>query len=166
MRVYTVHAPPADAGGANPEDLVFIREGVSWAALVFPVLWLIYRRLWLWLVLYVAAMIALGAAAEETGSPVPALIMLCLHLLLVLEGNELRRRKLARQVYVMAGLAAGDSMEEAEIRYFAGKDSEPAGPVATEATVGHVASVETAREQDADETEVVGMFPTPGGQRP
>ena len=55
MTVYTVHEPPPREGEADdrPDRFVFVRDGFYfWAFLLGP-LWMLWRRLWLVLLLYV-----------------------------------------------------------------------------------------------------------------
>jgi hypothetical protein len=167
MRVYTVHSSPSDGadGRADPLNLNFIKEGFSWPALVFPVLWLIYHRLWLVLVAYLVVFIGIGAAGEAVGGPVPGLVMAGLQLLLALEGNELRRWALARRGCTLAGLSAGATLQEAEIGFFAtlglngSSRPEVSGAPPAEPTAARSA---VAVEVPSD-TEVGGLFPAPEG---
>ena len=64
MPVYTVHAPVTnDAGIAATDRFAFVRDGFHfWAALLGP-LWLVWHRLWLALIGWIAATIAIGGTA-------------------------------------------------------------------------------------------------------
>ena len=57
MTTYTVHEPPARAGEAagDPDRFVFVRDGFYFWAFLFGPLWLLWRRLWLVLLLYLVA---------------------------------------------------------------------------------------------------------------
>src|SRR5215213_493917 len=60
MKIFTAHRPPQ----ASLEEAVFIKEGFSWPAFFFPVIWLVLKRLWLPLILYlvgIALVFALSA---------------------------------------------------------------------------------------------------------
>ncbi len=62
MAIYTVYAPRRVAAPeAEPMALAFIKEGFNWPALFFPLIWLVVRRLWLVLLLYVVAFAVIGA---------------------------------------------------------------------------------------------------------
>ena len=57
MTVYTVHEPPPREGQADADTdrFVFVRDGFDFWAFLFGPLWMIWRRLWLVLLLYVIA---------------------------------------------------------------------------------------------------------------
>ena len=45
MRIYTFHMVP---GATALGDAVAVKEGFSWLAFLFDILWVLYHRLWLW----------------------------------------------------------------------------------------------------------------------
>src|SRR6185503_16111740 len=92
MKIFTAHRPPQ----ASQEEAVFIKEGFSWPAFFFPVIWLVLKRLWFSLIIY----------------------LLALNLLLGMEGNERRRRALARRGFIEEGPFVGEDLQEAELKYF------------------------------------------------
>src|SRR5271165_2348935 len=57
MAVYSVHLPGDSV--ANVSEAAFVREGFSAAAFFFGPLWLLWRGLWLWAVVWLAGFIAL-----------------------------------------------------------------------------------------------------------
>ena len=116
MRHYTVHV----RSDADPDDVRFVKDGFNWPAFFLPVVWLVMKAEWLWLVLYLLAIALLGAvvsAGNLTGD-VFALVSAALGLLLGLEANDIHRRSLARRGFMSRGSAAGADLEEAELRYF------------------------------------------------
>jgi hypothetical protein len=116
MRVYTVHEPPS----GNLDDMVFVKEGFCWPALFVPVLWLIYRRLWLGLAAWFVAGSVLAwlvwAAGLEDGAT--AIVMLGFNLLVAFEANNWLRWTLDRKGYREVAVVAGSGQSEAEARYF------------------------------------------------
>jgi hypothetical protein len=116
MKIFTAHRPPQ----ASHEDAVFIKEGFSWPAFFFSVIWLILKRLWLPLILYLLALALLAAlAARLSLSDTSVLILvLALNLLLGLEANERQRRALARRGFIEEGPFVGEDLQEAELKYF------------------------------------------------
>jgi hypothetical protein len=190
MAIYTVLAPPARASEAAPDPLrtVFVKDGFSWPALFFAVIWMIYRRMWLVLVLYVAAALAAGFIAQRTGGDVAGFALVLAHVLFALEANNLRRWTLERRGFRLAGVAEGRNIEEAEIGYFAGLEvgdpvaapppspPTPPTPPAPPAPSARLAPPpmpgvlyrEDAVRPSAEAGEVVGLFPapatTPGGR--
>ena len=74
MPTFTVHAPPRRQGEApaTPERFVFVRDGFhGWAFLLAPI-WLIARRLWLALLIYVVVTAAVAAGLAALGSSASA----------------------------------------------------------------------------------------------
>jgi hypothetical protein len=117
MKLYTAHRPL----GSSRDRTVFVKEGFSWPAFLFPLIWLIVKRLWLALALYILAVAAISAAATSAADlpsgPVIALI-LALNLILGFEANDLRRRALRRRGYSEEGPVLGENLLHAETKYF------------------------------------------------
>ncbi|MBB4066898.1 DUF2628 domain-containing protein [Gellertiella hungarica] len=128
MASYLVMMPPE--GETNPDSARFIRDGFSLAAFVFPLLWLLWNRLWLYTLVYVLVVIGLGVAAEEWASS-DALVVaqLALSLLIGLEGGTIRAGHLVSKGWKMVAVIPASSLDEAEEIYFASADMpSPAGP--------------------------------------
>ena len=159
MTVYTVLSPPPVAGDIAPEplSLLFIKEGFCWPALFFPEIWLIFRRMWLVLVLDVVVIIAASVLAGKAG-PIVALILVLARFLFALEANGLRRWSFYRHGYRLIGVAEGRRLWEAELRFFLDWTPGTAAlPPSTE--LGPPAP----RAPSPEAGEVVGLFPVPGG---
>jgi hypothetical protein len=172
MAVYTILAPPARDGAtpSNPLDLVFVKEDFCWPALFFAALWLIFRRMWLVLVVYVALSLVLSALGAYVGEGAPTAVMLLVHLFLALEANALRVRTLERRGFRLVGIAEGRSLEEAELRYFGETDSAAGESIPPVPPVPPAPSVPLVPPRppgpvapSAEKGDVVGLFPAPGG---
>jgi hypothetical protein len=166
MTVYTVHEPPLKRNetAPDPERVVFVRDGFSfWAFLLTP-LWMLWHRLWLVLLgfialvaLALAALFSLGASAG-----VVAAVLALLKLLIGFEASSLRRFTLGRRGWRTAGIVVGNDLESAERRFFdlwVGKpavpgEPRPVPPAATAAPVMRRAS-----------SDIVGLFPEAGTPR-
>ncbi len=119
MTIYTVHAPArVNAPEADPMALTFVKEGFNWPALFFPVIWLIVRRMWLVLVLYLLAAALLGATSMAVAEYAVVAASMAFAFLFALEANSLRRWTLARNGWRMIGVAEGRDQLEAERRFF------------------------------------------------
>jgi hypothetical protein len=123
MAVYTVHQPPLREGEKAPDTdrFVFVRDGFYvWAFLLGPV-WMIWRRLWLVLVLYVVALIAIAVALRYSGANnwMQSLVTVAVMTLVGLEAGTLRRWTLGRRGWKNVGVVVGDDLESAERRFFA-----------------------------------------------
>jgi hypothetical protein len=147
---------------------VFLREKFYWLALLFPALWLLWHRLWLGLLGWFFAVMALGtlAYALGLGQQVAAFIAWLPSIVLAFEGSELRRRKLLRAGYRDAGTVVGADLEDAERRFFADwatgrvERREPR----INATVAQ-SPLTPAPVSTAAANPVIGLFPQPGGGR-
>jgi hypothetical protein len=172
MAIYTVLAPAARGDEARPDPFgtVFVKDGFCWPALFIPLLWLIYRRMWLVLVLYLAAAAALTLAFRGTGGDgdFGGLILLALHVLFALEANNLRRWTLERNGYRMVGLAEGRNLEEAEVRFFS--RAEAPDPLVTVPSLPPIPPTPPLpptptrmgpMPPSAEAGDVVGLFPAP-----
>jgi len=166
MSVYTVYAPPPKRGRSapDPERFVFVRDRFSfWAFLLAP-LWMLRHRLWLafvlYLIVFVALEIALGAIGASRGTMLTAAALLSL--LVGLEGATLRRRALGRRGWSNVGIVLGDDLEAAERRFFDSwvmQDPRNGGP---RTSLQRAASVPNLRRPPA--SEITGLFPEPGAR--
>src|SRR5258708_28949994 len=136
MAVYTVHEPPSKAGvksGSEPERFVFVRDGFSFAALLFGPLWMLRHRMWLALLGYAVVTAALALVLRlHASAGAGAVVWALFALLLGFEAGTLRRFTLGRRGLRNIGVVVGDDLELAERRFFDAwvrKDSrgEPAG---------------------------------------
>ncbi len=141
MKTFTVHAR---TDLASPEDeaadLRFVKEGFSWLALFFPLLWLLFNRMWLVLLGWLAVGIALAAVsnfwpAAEGGVTVVALLFA---LWFAFEANGLRRWSLAGKGHALIDVVVGRNRGEAELAFFRRRELGLTGdrPVAGQASPG------------------------------
>ncbi len=128
MAVYTVHRKP----GVAPDDVTLVPEGFNLRAFLFTVLWALWNRLWVLSCIIAVVLVAvatlpsyLGLGAEFTAIP-----HLAVALLFGFEANDLRRLALSRAGFEEIALVSGSSLDEAELRFFAGHTRAPA-PVAS-----------------------------------
>ncbi len=125
MRLYTVHCR---AGGpAGDPDVVLVKEGFCWPALVIPVLWALYSRLWLGVVAYLAVAAGLGFALEIAGfsEAVQTVVMIGFAALVGWSANDWRRWTLERAGYREWGVVSGDRLADAERRLFSAWAAHP-----------------------------------------
>jgi hypothetical protein len=165
MPLYTVLAPPPPSASveADPLDYVFVKDGICWPCLVSPELWMVFRRLWLVLVLYLLAGMIVLAVWQVMEVPLAGLFLVMAHLYFALEANALRVWTLTRHGYRMIGIAEGRRVGEAEIRFFhdremSRRDPRLPPPARMQAAIGGG----TTRGPSAEAGEVVGLFPAPG----
>lgn len=168
MSVYTVHEPPLRAAEAapNPERFVFVRDGFYFGAFLFSVLWMLWHRMWLILLIYVVVVAGLEAVLRYFGfsSLLLAFIGLLLALLVGIEAATLRRFKLSRRGWKNIGVVRGDNLEDAERRFFeVWLSRAPAarpGPSASPPSPPPAPPPQAPRASAAPD--IVGLFPEPG----
>lgn len=117
MAFFTAHYRRS---AADQPDVVLVKEGFCWPAFLVPPLWLLARRLWLGLIVYLLGASAAAALAELAGlGPVSAgAASFAFGLWVGLVANDWRRAKLDRLGYRELGVVAGDDLDEAEERLF------------------------------------------------
>jgi hypothetical protein len=168
MAVFTVHEPPPSGDlMRDAERVVFVRDGFSWLAFLFPLVWLLWHRMWLVTVLWIAVVVLVQWGASLLGEPAPLVAAVVVALVMGFEASSLRRWTLERRRFRFAGVVAGTDRSECERRFFA--DWAGGAPVASAPTTR--ASAETAsfspvprvyasaRDEGA-EAHVLGLFPT------
>jgi hypothetical protein len=167
MPTFTVHAPPGRDGEApaSPERFAFVRDGFhGWAFLLAP-FWLIARRLWLGLVLYVVVTAAVAGALAFLGASRSAqgLAALCIALLVGFEAPSLRRWTLTRRGWTPLGFVVGEDQDVAEHRFFMQWAARgQAAPAVAEPQPSPSVPV---RRGPPTGREVIGLFPEPGQNR-
>lgn len=117
MRVWTVHAPPAPPASvpvtARPGPVVLVREGFSWVALLLPLPWFLWQRMWLVSVLWTATAVVAVLLLPEHLLPwmaVAAQVLVAFH------ARDLKRWTLGRRGLVPQGVVAARSLDAAIAR--------------------------------------------------
>lgn len=169
MPTFTVHAPPPKNGVESaPERFRFVRDGFHfWAFLVSP-LWLIAKRQWLALLIYLVLIVALGVLLALVGVPsrIQSIATLLIGLLVGFEASSIQRWTLSRRRWTSLGFVVGDDQEEAERRFYAGwtKRAPVLGIVEAPIDVAPPATM-SPRASTPSDNDVIGLFPQPGGAR-
>jgi hypothetical protein len=118
MRVYTVHIrrPPLD-----PErDIRLVKEGFSWPAFLFSILWALWNRLWMAAGGILAAELALNAVLSLLGADEVTQVAVSLGFAVLLGaiGNDIKRWTLFRHGYLQVAVVTGDDRDSAERRFW------------------------------------------------
>lgn len=172
MSVYTVHAPPRTGGNASDADrLAFVRDGFAFWAFLVSALWMIWHRMWLVLLIYIAAVVAIAAALRSVGVSDTALVVagVLISLLVGFEAATLRRFTLRNRGWSNIGLVSGDDLEHAERRFFATWHNnmpvaEAPAPMETPGALAPTA-VPVPPPRRPPPAGVIGLFPEPGAKR-
>jgi hypothetical protein len=121
LKVYTIHVKPAAGqdAGFDP-DAILVPEGFSFLALLFQGFWALYHRLWLvGLAIFVVTFAAEAAVQRLFGdATIVFAVNLGLAILIGAEARNLWRWTLERHGYHQVGVVLGESLEDAERRYF------------------------------------------------
>jgi hypothetical protein len=165
MTVYTVHEPPPRRNEAttDPDRFVFVRDGFYvWAFLLGP-LWMLWRRLWLVLLIYVVASAALQAALWAVGvsGAVKFTVGMLIGLLVGFEAASMQRWTYSRRRWNNLGLVVAPDLESAEHRFYDSWVTRHAPMPAPAAAPPHAA----AARIPPSGPEVLGLFPEPEARR-
>ncbi|MDQ8732658.1 DUF2628 domain-containing protein [Bradyrhizobium sp. LHD-71] len=165
MPVYTVHAPSAPEALGDTDRFVFLRDGFHFWAMVFGPIWLIWHRLWLVLIGYLAVSVVVGSALALLGasSGVRTLVLLLLAILMGLEAGSLRRWTYSRGKWRQIDFVVADDEEAAERRFFdrwTEQQDAALPPTYTVPTAPNQPRAPSSAPQG-----IIGLFPEPGGSR-
>lgn len=118
-RIYTVHLGPASAI-SRPRSVVLVKEGFSWPAFLFNIVWALSKGLWITAIILFLAQAAIegGAAASGLSGEAQSVIALGFLALVGLYANDLRRFELSQRGYRQVGVVAAGNLSAAELRAF------------------------------------------------
>ncbi len=170
MPTFTIHEPPprktAKKPGSvtAPERFVFVRDGFHFWAFVLAPLWLLVRRLWLALLIYVVLTIVIGVGLKLTGVSSTARIVaeFMIALGIGFEAASIRRWTLARRGWKTLGVVVAEDAEMAERRFFAawaGDDARASVTPPPSTTPRYSTPINRGAPSPSD---VIGLFPEPG----
>ncbi|WP_083239264.1 DUF2628 domain-containing protein [Methyloceanibacter superfactus] len=165
VTVYSVYEPVSDDDdiAARADRVAFVKDGFSWLALIVPALWLLYHRMWIEFIVFMAIIFGLEWAfgAGRQGPEIVGWLSLAVTVLFAFEANDLRGAMLERRGYRFAGVATGRSRQEAERSFFTRwlrQQDRPryAVPPPQQITPGTKPAA-PPRRRDGDD--VIGLFP-------
>ncbi|MCF8475602.1 MAG: DUF2628 domain-containing protein [Pseudolabrys sp.] len=166
MPTYTVHEPPPrkDESVAAPERFVFVRDGFYFWAFVLAPLWLLARRLWLALLIYVVVIVAIGIGLKYAGgsSTVSGTAEFLVALGLGFEASSIWRWTLARRGWKTLGFVVAEDREIAERRFFAEWTQRAAAPVSDRPRPAEPSYAAPVWRGPPAPSDVIGLFPEPG----
>jgi hypothetical protein len=169
MPTYTVHAPqaaPTSDASRAAERFVFVRDGFHFWAFILAPLWLLAHRLWLALLVYIVGngILGVGLAFARVSSNIQLIVALLIALLIGFEASSIWRWTLVRRGWTTLGFVVAEDAETAERRFFAEWQKRTAE--APPASVPDEPKYSTpARRAPPISSDVIGLFPEPGGQR-
>ena len=176
MRVYTVHAPVASGADlAAADKFVFVRDGFHFWAAVATVIWLLWHRLWLvligWIALTVAINFGMGALGASRGTILAVDVLIAL--LMGLEAASLQRWTLSRGKWRQLDVVVADDTEAAERRFFDRWTARQRGLTNDQWAVDRGAPPPTrnvpgqpfSKAPPLPQGGIIGLFPEPGAPR-
>ncbi|MEX1060864.1 MAG: DUF2628 domain-containing protein [Methyloceanibacter sp.] len=166
MTVYSVYEPPTQAPdlAERADRLAFVKEGFSWLALLVPLLWLLYYRMWIEFILLVLVYVGLQLAfgTDPQGQTLAGWASLAIGVLFAFEASDLRTLSLERRGYRLAGVAAGRDRTEAERSFFHAWLPRQAKTARAPERGGELRrGGETTPLVPREGEEVIGLFPRP-----
>jgi Protein of unknown function (DUF2628) len=122
LRFYSVHAEPWNPATTpkGADRTVMVKEGFSWPAFLITLPWLLWHRMWIVLVFYLALVLGIGALSEYglVTDRITTILSFVIALILGFEGNSLLRWTLKRRGYEEIGEVAAETPQAAEMRFF------------------------------------------------
>ena len=166
MTVYSVYEPTSDEQdiAARAGKVAFVKEGFAWFALIVPALWLLYHRMWIELIVFLAVLAGLQFAFgfDQLGQELFSWTALALTVLVAFEANDLRGASLQRRGYLFAGIVSGSDQSDAERSFFTDwlpeqeKAAQDAPPPKTATPAPKVPAPSSSRGANED---IIGLFP-------
>ncbi|MGE5259710.1 MAG: DUF2628 domain-containing protein [Actinomycetota bacterium] len=169
MTIFSVYEPSESQPDveARADSLAFVKEGFSWPAFLVPALWLIYCRMWIEFIVFIAilALVQLiSGGGQEAGAQLAGWVTIAMSVILGFEGNDLRAAALERRGYRLIGIAEGRGRTDAELSFFKTwlpvQRKQPRPERGPERPVEHQRDSEAKRPTTLGEGEgVIGLFP-------
>lgn len=166
MPAYAVLEPPGYQRPAieHTDRFIFLPERFSLAAFLFAPLWMIWRRLWIVLIIYLvgAGLIGYGLYFLGIGATAIAWVFGLIHLLVGLEATTLVRWTRIMHGWRECGVVIADDLDMAERRFF---DDRAASRAAAKPAPAVAPGQLPAAQAAPTGPDIVGLFPEPGGSR-
>ena len=176
MPVFTVHAPVDGGADVTATDkFTFVRDGFHFWAMVASVLWLVWHRLWLALVGWIAvtAAVDLGLMALGAGRGATLAAEMLIAILMGFEAASLQRWTLSRRKWRQLDIVVADDEEAAERRFFDRWTARQRGLTNDQWAVErgappptrHIPGQPFSKAPPMPQGGIIGLFPEPGGSR-
>ena len=153
MALYSVYVRSGPTGSeSSAHDKVrLIKSGFSWLAFLFPVVWLLFNRVWRWFLVVLALEIGLAALVQQFGLPEPTLLLCGVAVMLYVgvSARDWLGAALERRGFKMLANVGGENEDEA----YAAFVRRPKPRSSAVAETKPIKSVETSA--------VLGLFPDP-----
>jgi hypothetical protein len=115
---------PMGATVAEGDELVFLRDGFSFLAFLFPPLWLLWHRLWVEAAVTFAVLLGAAAVEQVAGLALSAPLSLLVSIFVGCEGNGLRIAKQRRRGWSEVAIVDASNGYDAETRYVEAEEAD------------------------------------------
>lgn len=165
MPAFAILEPPGYQHAAieHGERFIFLPERFSLAAFLFAPLWMIWRRLWVVLFVYLvgAGAVVYAVWAAGLGWSTGVIVFSLIHLLIGLEATSLVRWTRLRHGWRECGIVIADDLDMAERRFFDHWTAHRAAKPVFAPAPGQP----PAAPAGPPRPDITGLFPEPGGGR-
>lgn len=166
MPAFAILEPPGYQHAAieHADRFMFLPDRFSLGAFLFGPLWMIWRRLWVVLIIYLvgAGLIGYGLRLLGVGWTGGTIVFALIHLLLGLESTSLMRWTRIRHGWRECGVVIADDIDLAERRFF---DNRTALRTAATPNSAPASGQVPAAPTGPSHPDIIGLFPEPGGGR-
>ncbi len=121
MKLYNAYIKNSENGAVD--DLVLIKNGTSYKALFFSIIWFIYHRMWKETFILFAVIWGLIYLQEKSilpGYEAVTIIIICLSLIIAVNANFWYSKYLQKRNYQFSGCVFGKNQEMAKLRFVEG----------------------------------------------
>ena len=97
------------------DECVFVREKISIMAFFFTFFWLVYNKLWKWMIFYITVSIVISCIGS-TGiidQNIKAFVFLCMSSYFAIFSSSIMQNKLIKNKYSLKSIIYADSRESA-----------------------------------------------------
>lgn len=118
LKSFTVYVKRGDPQGYEYPE--FIEEGFNWKAFLLAPFWALYHRLWLLGggLLIFNAILTRATQMSGVDITVTAVVQLAVFAIVGFCADELRRRDLERRGYLLSDIVVGETLAQAQLRFF------------------------------------------------
>jgi hypothetical protein len=166
MPAFAILEPPGYQHTAieHADRFIFLPERFSLGAFLFGPLWIIWRRLWVVLIVYLVGVVLIGYGLRLLGIgwSTIAIVFGLVHLLIGLEATSLVQWTRIRHGWRERGVVIADDLDMAQRRFF---DNQTALRAAAKASARLETGQLPAAQVGPSHPDIIGLFPEPGGGR-
>lgn len=150
MALYSVYVRQ-NADPLAHEKVRLIKSGFSWLAFAFPIIWLLFQRVWRWFLVVLALEIGLAVLIEKLGLPDWTLLLagLVVMLFVGISARDWLGAALERRGFKMMGSFSGEDEDEAYAAFVR-------RPKPRNATIA-----EAKPAKSPENGPIIGLFPDP-----